>query len=453
LKVLLDFLKDFYTRGNLRTLKIKKNVSVSFVIKGFSIVLGLIKVPLLLAYLDPEKYGVWLTIVSIITWIQHFDLGLGHGLRNKFAEAIAKENTSLAKGLVSTAYYSMTVLMTFILIITIPVILFLNWNNILNVNSINSDELKYTVLLTLIMFIIRFILHLITVILKADQKPALSDISLPIASAISLISIPFLKIFVEDSLFWASAIMSIPPVLVLLVMNIILFRKKYKSYKPTISFYSNNHLKYIYSLGFKFFLGQLLSLIMFSSSNFILANLINPEEVSIYNIARQYYGLPLTFYMIILTPYWSAITEAYIKNDFPWIKLNIKRLNYVAGLFTLGIILMLILSPIIFKIWIGERVIIPYKLSVIFSVYNVLILFLSPYTHFLNGVGKLNLGLVIGSFKIIFFLPVAFLLIKPMGASGLVVALILINSIPNMIFNPLQYKKIITNRASGIWNK
>lgn len=444
---------SFFNRGNLRTQKLKKNVLQSFGIKGISIVLGLIKLPILLNYLNAEKYGVWLTIASIIMWVQNFDLGLGHGLRNKFAEALAKNDKDKAVGLVSTAYFSMAAIMVVVFVVLLPVVYFLDWNSILNVTSINKEELRNTVIIVLFLFICRFVFQLITVILKADQRPAVSDIFLPAASALSLIFVVFLKNFVQDSLLWASIAMAFPPALVLIGGNIYFFTREYKSFIPKIKQFNKIYLKDIYSLGFKFFLGQLLALVMFSSSNFILTKVVNPEEVTLYNVARTYYNLPLTIFMIILTPFWSAITEAYVKDDTMWIKSNMKQLKNIAILFSGGLLLMLLLSDFAFKIWIGDKVTIPLQLSVIFTIYNIIVLFLSPYNYFLNGVGKLNLGLRIAIFKIIAFLPVAISLVKIFGAAGLVIALILVNSVPNLLFNTLQYKKVINKTAKGIWNR
>lgn len=453
LKKLNQYLSTYFGRGNIRSQKLKKNVAWSFGIKGFSILLGLIKVPILLNYLDAEKYGVWLTIASIIMWVQHFDLGLGHGLRNKFAEALAKKENERAVGLVSTAYFSMATIMVFLFLLLLPIIYYLDWNNILNVTSINIGELRNTVMVVFGLFIFRFVFHLITVILKADQRPALSDAFLPAASFLSLILVIILKYFIQDSLFWASIAMALPPALVLFIGNIYFFKKNYNNFSPKISRYNKIYLKDIYSLGFKFFLGQLLSLVMFSSSNFILTKVVNPEEVTVYNIARTYFNLPLTFFMIILTPFWSAITEAYVKDELTWIKSNMKKLRNIAILFSGGLIIMLFLSDFAYKIWVGDKVTIPFQLSIIFTFYNIYILFLSPYNYFLNGVGKLNLGLWLGAFKIIFFLPVAIFFVKLWGAAGLVVALILINSLPNLIFNIIQYNKIINKTAKGIWNR
>ena len=386
-------------------------------------------------------------------WVQHFDLGLGHGLRNKFAESLAKNDTPKAIGLVSTAYFSMAGLMLVLLLILLPIVSLLNWNEILNVSTISGVELKKTVIIVLVMFVMRFVFQLITVVLKADQRPAISDMFLPIASFISLFLVFIVKFFVNDSLFWASTIMAVPPVLVLMIGNIYFFKKDYKTFSPSIRKYKSSYLKDIYSLGLKFFVAQVLSLIMFSSSNLILTKIVNPQEVTIYNIARTYFNLPLTFFMIILTPYWSAITEAYVKNEFEWIKTNMNKLKKIALLFTLGLILMLIFSKIAFKFWVGDKVLIPFYLSIAFTIYNIIVLFLSPYNFFLNGVGKLDLGLRVAVFKITAFLPLAILLVNFYGAIGLVVTLVIVNSLPNLIFNTLQYKKIINRTAKGIWNK
>ena len=448
-----SFIGRFINKGHPRSQKLKKNIGASFILKGISIIISLINVPILLSYLNAEKYGVWLTISSIVMWVQHFDLGLGHGLRNRFAEALANKDIIRAKGLVSTAYISMSLLMSIILIITVPLVILSDWNKILNVESISNLELIKSVLLVLIIFIMRFVFQLISVILKADQRPAISEAYMPIGSSISLFLVLLLRYFVPDSLFIACAIIAVPQMLILALSNVYFFRTQYKQYIPSIKFFGKKHLKDIYSLGLKFFIGQLAALIMFSSHNFIIAKVINPTEVTVFNIAKKLFGLPLTYFMIVLSPYWSAITEAYTKNEFDWIKSNMSKLLRLGLVFSIGIILLLILSPFLYKIWIGDRIIIPFKLSLIFAVYNIGVILLAPFTHFINGVGKLSLGMRVVIVKMIVFLPISIILTNKFGALGLVLGMLIVNIMPNILFTVKQYKKIITRTATGIWNK
>jgi O-antigen/teichoic acid export membrane protein len=453
LKRLDSFIGGFLLKGHERTVKAKKNILASFGIQGFSILLGFIKVPIILTYLDVEKYGVWLTIASIVDWVQYFDLGIGHGLRNKFAEAIAVNDQERAKKLVSTAYYYISLIFLGAGLIITPLIFFLDWQKILNVQTIENRELLYSVIVVLFMFVFRFVFNLISVILKADQKPALSDAFLPVSSIITLALIILLRSFTENSLFLACLAIAIPPTLVLLFANFFFFHRLYARYKPSIKNVDKTLFKDIFSLGFRFFFLQMGGLVMFSSSNIILTQVVNPSEVTLYNITRQYFGVPMMAFGIILAPFWSAITDANIRGENQWIKKVMNKLLLLSALFSFGIIIMLICSEFVYKIWLGDKVNIPFKLSLMMSLYSVFLVFFSPFSHFINGVGKLMLGMRVVLIKIILFLPVAVIFTQWWGSAGLILTFIIVNSIPSAIIETRQYYLIINDKAHGIWNR
>ena len=75
--------------GHDRSVRTKKHIVAMVVLKGMSIATGFLLVPLTLHYLNATNYGIWLTLSSILGWFSFFDIGLGNGLRNKFAEAMA----------------------------------------------------------------------------------------------------------------------------------------------------------------------------------------------------------------------------------------------------------------------------------------------------------------------------------------------------------------------------
>ena len=84
------FLNSVINKGHKRSVKAKKNILASFLIKGGNIAISLILVPLTIHYVNPTQYGIWLTLSSIIGWFAFFDIGFGNGLRNKFAEEIGR---------------------------------------------------------------------------------------------------------------------------------------------------------------------------------------------------------------------------------------------------------------------------------------------------------------------------------------------------------------------------
>ena len=116
----LEKLKGLLTKGNARSKRAKKNILLTIVIKGFGILIGFIYFPLSLDYLGAIKFGIFLTLLSIIDWFLNFDIGIGLGLRNKFGESVARDDDEKAVLYVSTAYFvlgSIVVLLTMVLLI------------------------------------------------------------------------------------------------------------------------------------------------------------------------------------------------------------------------------------------------------------------------------------------------------------------------------------------------
>ena len=83
---------------------VKRNIVGSFAVKGINVLISLLLIPLTIGYINSKLYGVWLTLSTIVTWISFFDIGLGNGLRNRAAEAIAHGKIKYARVLVSTSY-------------------------------------------------------------------------------------------------------------------------------------------------------------------------------------------------------------------------------------------------------------------------------------------------------------------------------------------------------------
>lgn len=438
--------------SQLRTKKLNRNTIGSLAVKCSTMLIEVIKVSILLSYLSVEKYGVWLTIVSIVLWSHHFDLGLGTGLKFKLTEAIANGNLKRSKHLVSTAYISIIVIMGGVFLILLPVIYSTNWCEIFN-TEISNREIQTSILCILISFIGQFIFELVTIVLKAYQRTAISEAFKPIGNAISLCVVIVLGWFSHDSLILASISMTAPYVIVLIIANIYYFTRTYRNICPNISYARTGYLKDIYSLGFKFFINQLSAAVVFTTANVLLSNIINPTEVSIYNTANTYYNIVVIFFTAIIVAASTPITDAYVRQDYNWIKNRMAKLRMIAMLGIAAEIILFFISDFTFHIWVGDRVIVPTSLAIIFVGYNILALFSQQYNLFLASVGKMNLTVIISCIKIVVFIPIAVVMIRAYGGIGLISSIIAINTIPNLVFGYIQTNKIISGTATGIWNK
>ena len=66
------FISKAINKGHKRSVKAKKNILASFMIKGGSIAISLILVPLTINYVNPTSYGIWLTLSSMVGWFWLF---------------------------------------------------------------------------------------------------------------------------------------------------------------------------------------------------------------------------------------------------------------------------------------------------------------------------------------------------------------------------------------------
>jgi O-antigen/teichoic acid export membrane protein len=444
-------IKTFLSEGNPRSIKLKKNILASFFLKGINILLTLLLVPLTLHFLNPTEYGIWLTLSSIMIWINFFDIGLGNGLRNKLAEALANKDDLLGQAYVSTTFALLSILTFSLFLIFVVIEPFLDWTEILNVKSSASYNFSTIVIVVFIFFCLQFIFKLVGIILVADQKPAFNDLINVIGNALSLLTIFILSRTVNGSLPYVAYTFSATPVAVLLTAYLIVFRGRYSFLKPKIRAVDFAYTKDLLGLGVKFFILQIASLIIFSTSNIIITQLFGPEKVTLYNIAFKYFCIVTMAFNIIITPMWTAITDAFIKDDIVWIKLSVKRMGQIWVIGTLVAILMVALSNFAYKIWVGSEIHIPLEYSIALGIFVTISNWNNIFAFFLNGVGKIKLSLYTSIIQAALYLPLALILGKFWGVLGVVLAINVV-LILSSVLSPIQYHKIITKSAEGIWN-
>lgn len=447
-------LSGILNSGSHRSVKARKNIMLSFGIKGVSILIGFIYVPLLINYLGTFEYGIWITLGSIVGWINYFDIGLGNGLRNRFAEAIARGERKLAGVYVSTTYAALSMIFGIFFVVFLVVNPFLNWSIILNGPQELRSELSLLVLLTVGFFLLRFIFRLISIIIMADQRPALSNTFDPLSNVVALGAILVLMKTTPPSLLYLGIVLGSAPVVVLLAASLYFFNRDYKEFRPTFKQVNFKYFKDLAGLGVQFFVIQITVVVIMSTNNLIIAQVVGPEAVTSYNVAYKYFGLISMGFVIITNTYWSAFTEAYVKKDFEWIKKVMRSLIRIWVIIVLLIVVMLAVSAPFYKIWVGEKVFVPFILSAFTALFVVVYVWYSIFVYFINGTGKIKLQLITSVIVALLNIPLSIFLARNlgMGAAGVILGSC-ITYLPGAILGPIQYYKLVNERATGIWGK
>lgn len=450
----VSFISRKINSGSDRSIVVKKNILGSLIIKGIGILTSLLLVPVTLNLLDEEKYGVWITLYSVVTWFNMMDIGLGNGFRNKFAEAIALGNHLQAQKYVETIYGSTTIISLVFFLLYSLIHPFLNWNSLLNVTEPFDENISLIVWMVFGIFSLQLILKNISTILLALQKTALSNSLLLIGNIVTLLSIWILGKTGHSNLLSISFCFMVAPIVTYLVATIVIFSKRIIPVTRIRLKIHKDHFQNMMSLGLKFFFIQITTIVLFSSGNFVIAQLFSPKEVTPYNITYRLYAATMSVFTILIAPFWSAYTEAITVKDFNWIKTVLRNLNKMWLFFAGGICILFFVSPLVFYYWIGQKVTIPIVLSGSFAVYALLLSWTGMFAQFLNGVGKIKIQLYISFFQCITNIPLAIVLAKyfELGITGVILATN-INLLIAAIILPIQVNLITKQVATGIWNK
>lgn len=436
-----------------RTKNIIYNAGVSLLMKGSNIICSFLLVPLTIDYVNPERYGIWLTISSIVGWILFFDLGLGNGFRNHFVKARAAGDVELCRRYVSTAYCAITLIVLVVWGISLIINNALYWPGFLKVSDCYARELKTVFMLVCTFTSLNMIVNVFTSLLTADMRPGLASAIGAVGQWLVVAVIVIMKRFTEGSLVTLSLVLVGLPCVMMLVSSLWMFLfTRYRMYRPTLKFFSRPLLRDIMGLGMKFFTIYLCLLVVFQIVNLVISRDIGSLAVTQYNIANKFFSVPYMVVSIIMVPIWSSVTDAYTKQDFPWLRTLVRRLDIVFLCSTAVSVLMIFAAPLAYRLWIGDKVEIPQALSLTMTCYIILQVLGTIYLNVVNGFGTIRLQLILYIISAVVAWPLFTWSAREFGLPGIVLVPGLVCLVQGVAAR-IQVHKIINRTADGIWLK
>ena len=450
---LIDRIKNKFNNSDGRSSLIVKNILASFFIKGWSVLVQLMLVPTTLACLGVYENGVWLTISSVLIWIDNMDIGLGNGLRNKLAEAMAHNDYAKGQQYVSSTFAMLAIIIVPTCLLLIFLELFTDTYNVFNVDKGIVANLDIILVVTTIMVCSTFIFKFIGNFYMGLQLPAVNNLLVTSGNTISLLSTYCIYLSGIHSLLLVALVNTAAPLLVYIISYPITFSGRYSQLRPSIKSVKLSVAKELFSIGSSFFILQISGVVLFFSSNIIISNLFSPSMVTPYQIAHRYFMVATLIFTIVGVPYWSATTDAFARNDMEWIKRSNRILNRLILGLVLLLSLMIILADWIYGIWIDDKAYVPFKMTLIAGVYQFILIWSTRYSFVINGFGYLRLQLIMTVLAAIAYIPLAIAVGRSTNdINWLLIVMCLIN-IPGLVVNVIQYNKIVNGTAIGIWKK
>lgn len=440
------------TVSQIRSHNYLRQVKGSVVFKGLAVGCSFFSIPLMIHYLGEEQFGVWSTLLSLMTWFVFFDFGLGHGLRNKLGEALAKNETNKASKYVSSAYSLIALIALGIFLIAVVSAFLVPWQRVFNTRALSPDSLSYVVLTSSLFLALNFWVGLINPVLNAVQRTSSVVFGQFLSNALSLVMVYALTKTTDATMLYLAVTYGVSLVGSNAVLSIWFYNDN-KSLTPKMSS-DLNHVRPLLTLGLQFFAIQIAVLIIYSTSNILITQLFGPKSVTQFEVVFKLFSIITLAHGLVAAPLWSSYTDAYHREDFVWIRRTLRtQINIFAAIVFAVIILILVANPII-TVWIGGDVNVSTMLVVSVGAFILVSIWTNIFASFLNGVGKIRVSVIVSVAAMFLNIPVGILLAKytSIDASAVVIGMV-IALMPGVFSGPYQTYKILSCRDAGIWGR
>lgn len=436
-----------------RSSLLKKNILASFLLKGWSAVVVLLLVPATLHCLGDYKNGIWLTISSMLLWIDNMDIGLGNGLRNKIAEYLAHDDEQRARQLISSTFALLSCIIIPVMLLLVVIILSCDTYHFLNASAVLVTDLDEVLVMTIVLVCTTFIFKLIGNFYMGLQLPAVSNLLIALGQTLALIGTYVVYWSGSHSLMHIALVNTAAPLVVYLLAYPITFWYKYPHLRPSLRLVDFKEARTVVSMGVQFFVMQISGVILFMTSNILISNFFTPAMVTPYQITYRYFSIMLVLFTVICMPFWNATTDAYERGDIAWIRKATRKLRLMTIGILVSMVLMVLLSEFVYAVWIGQDIHIDFRMSIVMAAYIFTLIYSMRYSYFINGIGKLRLQLIFTTSAAILFIPLAYVVVQWTDSILWFMAVMCLVNIPGLIANRIQFNKLINGTARGIWNK
>lgn len=444
------FLLQAENRGQERLRRAGLTGITAALSQGLVVATGLISVPLTINYLGHERYGVWLTINSLLNWLYVTNLGFsGNALINALAEAHGKDDRALEQELVATAFWSLVGLAVLLSAIFAAVFPMISWPTLFNVSSsVSLSELHWAVILSLASFVLMFPLNISHTIYQGYQAGYIGNIWSMVGSALSLVALVGVTRIQGGLIHLVVALFGVR-LLVLLANLAYLFYRQYPWVWPLPSAVTRRSFRRLLSLGAKYLVAQVAGIGMFHSQPMIIAQILGPVQVGIFNVAQRLLTLPLLVVQMFTFPLLSAYGEARARQDWPWIRRTFWRSlvgSTVVGT-VLSVGLAVFAAPII-RIWAGPEMVPEQGLISWLSVYAVVAVIATPASVLLYGLERVGGQAVAALINALGMILLGIWFTQAWGVAGTAAAMTLSLAAVNLTFQFIMVRSAMRTISS-----
>ncbi|WP_020485688.1 lipopolysaccharide biosynthesis protein [Methylomonas sp. MK1] len=435
------------TVSSERTRNYLRQIKVSVIYKAVSMAASFCAIPLMIDYLGQEQFGVWSTLLTVMSWIVFFDLGIGNGLRNKVAEALANNDRLEAVHYISSGYSLIGVIALIVWAVVTSASFFIPWQMVFNSQAIPEETLLITVQISAFFILLNFWIGLISALLGAVQKSSLIALGPLISNILTLTLIFVLTKLTDASICNLAVVYGVSMVIANLILSFRFFQ-----YNPELLpsfFWDKHHIRPLLSVGMQFFVIQLAVLVIFTTDKLLIIQLFGPEYVTEYEVVFKLFSMISFAHALVSAPLWSAYTEAYHRNDTSWIRSMLRKQLMVLLCTAVLVLILVFTAQFLVSVWISPELNVSFFLIIAMGLFVLISSWNNVFAMLVNGIGKIRVQLYAAIIAMLINIPLALFFTNQLGLGSYGVVLATCISLLFVgIALPIQVLYLIRNQ---IW--
>ncbi|WP_151736550.1 lipopolysaccharide biosynthesis protein ['Paenibacillus yunnanensis' Narsing Rao et al. 2020] len=402
--------------------------------------------------LNDEMFGLWSVLSSFIVMFASLDFGLGQSLRNKLTFFSATKNDSKEEERYFFSVFFILCIVSFLgIILAFVLVSIFPWQNIFNISEnylLKNIKLIMLVVIGNLMFNIPFGLHSSTLLAYQEThwRSLMETCQSLLLAIVIIISLSFEHIsflFLVSSYF-----ITMTCILIIRTMVFVKLRGwKVRLVKLSLVIRIFNDLK---KVSYNFWLQGISSVLIFSTGSLIIGKVTGLAEAGDFSIIQKLFVLLISVQSTLLTPLWSAYTQASATGNLVWIKRTFKVINILTlFIFGFGGSVFVVFHNVFLNLWVGKEIH-NLPLVVSLSIWALIYALINSTSALLNGMNRIKRQSLMFMVAAIINLPLCFYLGNYYGAFGVSFGSVLAIT-PILISNIIEIRYMMksSNNSKG----
>ncbi|MFV2100798.1 lipopolysaccharide biosynthesis protein [Micromonospora sp. LOL_024] len=316
--------------GSSRAWGIASWIATAVLGRVVSAIVPLALIPVTLAYLGPDLYGLWMAVIALTGMAAFADLGLGNGLLTRLAPCCASGDDHLGRRYVSSAYAMVSAIA-----LAGCAVLWLGaglvpWRAVFNApDSISPADARALTLTCLTAFLLNMPLSLVNRVQFAYRMGARSNLWQAAGSASSLpLALGAVHAELPAAVVVAAAVTG--PVLVNLVNTCWTFGRRLPGLAPTWGALDPATGRGLLRISGLFGVVTVLMTVADNADSLIIAHTRGLSEVTAYAVPARLFTQLGVIVMLVNQPFWPAHGEALAAGRVTWVRRTARRMTLVS---------------------------------------------------------------------------------------------------------------------------